>query len=106
MGGRASSGSQGSSSCQAGVCINLVPAVPPSNKKAVTTAPAMIAVKKASAHPAAKEAEHKQKPSGLRYMGCFSDRLDDRDLPTYYGQVATPEQCGASCEALNKGYRS
>lgn len=83
----------------------VVPAVPPSNNKAVTKAPAMISVKKAIAHPAAKETDHQQKPSGLTYMGCFSDRLDDRDLSSYHGQVATPEQCGASCEALNKGYR-
>jgi len=83
----------------------VVSAVSQSNKKAVKKTPVTIAIKNASPHPTAKVAEPKQKMPGLRYMGCFSDRLDDRDLPIYHGQVATPEQCGASCEALSKGFR-
>merc|ERR1711924_357686 len=39
----------------------------------------------------------------LNYMGCYSDRVEDRDLPHHMPMAANdPAQCGAMCQARDK----
>jgi hypothetical protein len=79
-------------------------------KQAATAAKAHVTA--ANAAPQSKPAEQKgdsthpvHELSQLQYMGCFSDRSPDHDLPMYVGQVATPDACAASCKTMHKGYR-